>query len=243
MPIPVRTTSNRGPTGVAQVRIMSRIVKVQFDDGDLYEFSKEDCPDELLNAPFAKKSDPVELSVSLSPDGGTIFNVRPASASHIVKFNRFTAPRDQSPTPKLVERQVKQRRKDGRSFVIDEHFEYFGLLEIVAGNYEGMDLLYSMWYLWVDEDGIARLEGPNRRVQENIDLLRFAGVDLNEDTIPYTDNVIPYLESLLQRLDTPFLANLNGRGWIDSISALPEGVDLAPKKKKAKRKTAAKKKK
>lgn len=240
MPIPIRTTSNRGPSGVAQVRVMSRLVKVQFKDGDLYEFPKEDCPDELLNAPFAKKSDPVELSVSISQDGGTIFNARPAAGSHIVKFSRFTAARDQSPTPKLVERQVKQRRSDGRSFVIEEHFEYFALLGIAAGKFEGMELLYSMWYLWVDDDGIALLEGANKRIQENMDLLRYGGVDVNEDTIPYSDNIIPYLETLLKGLDTPFLANLNGRGWIDSIAALPEGVAVSPKKK-VKRKTPKKK--
>ncbi len=237
--VQTKTKSSRGPSGVATLRVMAKHVIVVLD-GDEYSFNKdsEKVPEALLNAPIAKNSAAFDASVTISARGDQLFNVRPADGSHVVKFKNFTHKKDSPPVPKLIAAKFVPTDKGG--FTIDEHLQCTAIFEIVGGKFKGMDLIYTMWYLWEDDGtGVALLEGFPKKLKENTDFLNEVGLD-KEDVIPFSDNVLPYLEELILGYDGELIATLNGKGWIDNIGPLPGGVTFkTPKKKTTKKKKKA----
>lgn len=105
------------------------------------------------------------------------------------------------------------------------------------GKYEGLRVMYQLPYLFSAVPGSPNTQilGSGRRDLEKVaGFFQAVGFDLMNREIPYSINVLPWLENTLSNVSTPFLAKVTEKGFMTDLSVLP--ADLAPKSKKAKAK-------
>jgi hypothetical protein len=226
--------SNYGPKGIADVKVLTKAVKVTFrNSGDVYEIAKEDAPDVLASGS--------DMYVKLSGDEQRIWELRPASGNHIVHFKRFRAKEDEPPTFFVTDGR-KVNLPNGKSFWDPGGPRFTTELEILEGPYAGMVIPYILDYVFAkDEDGSFYLKG---RIAKTDEFMGLAGYDWTDDELSYEENMLPSLEELLQSRDKPFMARLNGKGFVDKkgLSPLPVGYKVAKKSaRKATQKRATKK--
>lgn len=249
MPLPSAIKSNAGVRGLAEVRVLRDTIRVIFKaDGDTYELHKDGWEREtgIYNVTLNKENDKIKYS---SPPG------RPEP--YLVRFNEFgnrvgrTDDNPGVPEPKV--RPGKQMPgKNGGFYWVNDSLEASAKLVVVEhGLYEGMTIPYSLPYIFEQYPGstITMLKGTaaqNRRIE---DFLRAAGFDLLNDEIPWTSNVLPYLEFKLQEASGVFSVQLNENGFVakDGVRSIPAslvealiGDAKAAKKPKAKAKAKAK---
>lgn len=221
-----------GPSGIALVRLYKTKCKVEMEDGSLYELSKESIPSYLT------KGD--KLYVSLSEDTTRIRSARPISGTHIVGFIGYTRPegRDHPPYPVLKER--KWRDKKTGVLKRDEYYGFTARMQILEGDHEGMRLYGPLEYRFteVEQAGtqVAGIWGKTARAYVRlITFMESAGFDWDTDTIPWSENVLPFTEELLFERCQPFQVTLGGKfGWPEQYSGLSTHLVKPSKKKLAK---------
>ena len=250
MAIRTKNKSSNGMKGLAEVRVLSDYLRVIFKaDGDTYQVRKAgwDRESGLYNVTLNKANDEIAFA---SPPG--------RSEPYLVKFlefsNRVGASENNPgvPEPK-IDPGGPRVGKNGQTYYADDRLVFRAKLVVVEkGQYKGLNIIYTLPYIFTQDDlvpTLAMFEGTagQRKVLE--DFLRLAGLDMVNDEIPWSGNVLPWLESRLQAADTIFTARLNEKGFIakEGLSSIPsylitpELLGEEPEKKSA-RKPAAKSK-
>ncbi len=69
--------------------------------------------------------------------------------------------------------------------------------------------------------------------------MRAQGINLADLVIPFSPNILPWLEKYLQENAKPFMVTTNDKGFIDTRSTIP--AHLLPKDKKPAKKVSKKK--
>ena len=127
------------------------------------------------------------------------------------------------------------KRGDGQPFEIKEHLEFTALCTVTQGTWEGATVPINLEYHF-EEDGstgvTAQLIGRSRSKILLDSFLIHAGLNMEEDVIPWSENILPALEEKLQEAGQEFLMNLNDKGYVDTISAAPDAGSKKPAKKK-----------
>jgi hypothetical protein len=210
-------------------------VDVTFDDsGQTLSFSRHD-PEaigfDVEKIPFPAPSAPLpgeEASVTapnmkvyaeVSGDKKKLFGVRPLTGSFFAKVVGFAHAEDTLPAPKRYE--GMGRKKNGETFPYN--FEGFNVLvEIQEGAWAGTVYPSMLRYLFTDAgDGETcgiRTGGKHAQILANF--LENAGLDFDVDTIPLSDNVLPWLESELVSRGARFMIVV-GNGYVDSYAPAP----------------------
>lgn len=227
MPLPTAVKSNTGVRGLAEVRVLKDTVRVIFKaDHDTYEVHKDgwDRDSGLYNITLNRENDKIKYS---SPPG------RPEP--YLVRFfefgNRIGRTEDDPGVPEAKVRPGRQMpgRSGGFYFVPDMLEASAKLTVVEKGLYEGMTIPYSLPYVFEQYAGqtITMLRGTasqNRRIE---DFLRAAGFDLMNDEIPWSSNVLPYLEFKLQQAGAVFSVLLNENGFVAKDGVRPIPASLA----------------
>jgi hypothetical protein len=131
----------------------------------------------------------------------------------------FAHAEDTLPAPKRYE--GMGRKKNGETFPYN--FEGFNVLvEIQEGAWAGTVYPSMLRYLFTDAgDGETcgiRTGGKHAQILANF--LENAGLDFDVDTIPLSDNVLPWLESELVSRGARFMIVV-GNGYVDSYAPAP----------------------
>jgi hypothetical protein len=249
MAIRTKNRTSNGMKGLAEVRVLNDYLRVIFKaDGDTYQVRKDgwDRESGLYNVTLNKANDEIAFA---SPPG--------RSEPYLVKFlefsNRVGASENSPgvPEPKIDPGGPRQG-KNGQTYYAEDRLVFRAKLVVVEkGQYKGLNVVYTLPYIFTQDDlvpTLAMFEGTagQRKVLE--DFLRLTGLDMVNDEIPWSGNVLPWLEARLQAADKIFTVRLNEKGFVakDGLSSIPAYLItpemLGEEEKPAKKKAAAKSK-
>jgi len=223
--------SSIGDSGVAEVRIGKTSVRVQFaDSGITYDLNGETWKD---NRPSG------QYIVTLTKDNTKILSVKPVQGTYIFQFDSFGNRINEVPEP-AVQPGGPRQTKDGskRWFAPDSLVWRVNLKVLSEGRFEGLTVMYQLPYIFAAVPGTpnTQLLGNSRKQLEQVEeFFRAVGFDLVNREIPYSVNVLPWLEKTLQSVNTPFLAKINEKGFMSDLSVLPPELSPLSGKKKVKK--------
>jgi hypothetical protein len=215
--------------GKATIRMLKKGIRVVFDDGDVYDLSPTDVPENIVGG---------KAYVELNRDGTKMYTFRPYQGNYFVRFAGFASREGEPPVPRLRRGGKQTNRRTGETYYAADSLTATALFEIVDGRFKGV-LLPKYLYLtnsYGDElfqeyenSGVAVLvlsPAPNSRSARLEQFLTLCGLDWDKDQIPYSDNVLPAIEEILLSKNVILSASVTETGWVDTLSELPEGVKL-----------------
>ena len=251
--IRTKNKANTGVKGLAEVRVLAEYLRVIFKaDGDTYQVRKDgwDRESGVYNITLNKSNDEISFA---SPPG--------RSDPYLVKFlgfsNRVGASENNPgvPEPK-IDPGGPRAGKNGQTYYAEDRLVARAKLVVVEkGSYKGLNVVHTLPYIFAQDDlvpTLAMFEGTAGQRKALEDFLQTAGLDMVNDEIPWSGNVLPWLESRLQAADKVFTVRLNEKGFVakDGLSTIPAylitpemlGETEKPAKKKAPAKKVAAKK-
>jgi hypothetical protein len=256
MPLPTKVRKNSGVSGLAEVRVLDKSLRVIFQaDHDTYETHKNgwDRESGLYNITLERTNDAIKF---IAPPG--------RSEPYLVKFLEFgnrvggseTSPG--IPEPKINPGGTYPGKNGGVYTVPDQLVGAAKFVVVEKGKYKGLNISYRVPYIFELYPGstIAMLVGTKAQNKSVEDFLRIVGnFDFANEEIPFSSNILPWLEARVQAANAVFSVQLNERGFVDkdglrsipSFLITPEmlGEEEAPvkkaKKPAAKAKAKAKK--
>lgn len=217
-----------GPQGNAKVTIGNRVVRIALN-GEVYELPL-DAWDKNLPAG--------EYSLTLSKGLDKVMGVRPPyPGTHIVKFAEFANRLNEIPEPK-IQRGGPRHTKNGGSYIAPDKLVFTSLLEVCDGSqYDGLKLTDTHTYGFEpvpgSPDAMVTMEGQ-KDLERFETFMRVQGLPLADLIIPYSSNVLPWLEDQLQTRGKMFMVTTDDKGFVDTRSPAP--AHLLPKKATPKKK-------
>jgi len=215
MSIPV-SKGGKGSSGPAEVTVTSNKIRVVFigtkdkPDGQVIDVLREDAPDYMVSG---------RQLVTLSSDNTKIFNARPIGGSHLAEFIGFASKDAEPPTPRKVDAKAGTSRA-GKPYKIPEHLEFTALFRITRGTWKGYQIANNLFYAFLPyEGGITQIKGAGS--DKLTQFLEVTGIDFVTDDIPFSENVLVYLEKLLLSRNKQLIISLTQEGWVDSVVEAP----------------------
>jgi len=216
------TKSSFGPNGLAEVRVLANKIKVIFEDGDIYELPLEAWD-------TARK--PGNYYIGLNKDRTDIaFLNPPPGRTWTTRFREFKREGAEIPMP-YVEPGGMRQKKDGGTFYAESELRAKALLSILEpdGKYDGLTLTVIIPYIFdqsPNNPSATIMYGKKGQIARAERLLRLAGFDFATDQIPYSPNVLPFLETMLKERDRVFTATTNDKGFVTELGELPVGFQV-----------------
>jgi len=210
-----KVKKNSGVSGLAEVRVLVDSLRVIFKaDGDTYQVEKNgwDRESGIFNVTLEKTNDAIKF---ISPPG--------RAEPYLVKFLEFGNRVGRSDTnPGVAEPKIDPGgnypgRNGGTYYVPDQLVGSAKLVVVEKGNYKGMTIPFKVPYIFEPAPGttLTMLVGSKSQNKKVEDFLRIAGMDLLNEEIPFSTNVLPWLEARLQVANKVFSVQLNERGFVD----------------------------
>lgn len=222
-------TTSKSKTVVGSIDWTGEVVKVSAD-GVLREFPKENVSKYMK---FPEGITQLQMAaIRFSDDEQYLKGLSPVLSEHPMSFNHFKAEADCPPTWTTQEGGKRQRKDGSGSWMAEDKAVFSAILVIVDGVWKGVDTVLFMDYLFKpdkENPNLTSLHGssnsaPFKRIK---DFLRVAGLDLQTDNLPHSDNVLPNLESLLQAKARVFRGAFNAKGYIEALVDQQVGVSVA----------------
>jgi len=218
-----------GPSGVADVKVNTKSVRIVFEGGDVYELELS-----AWNMDYASG----KYRVTLSKAADKVIGISPITGTYIVRFKEFGNRTDGIPMPKIQHGGVRQGKKG--KWMAPDKMVFHALLEVIGDDlYGGLEIRQILSYGFESMSGtpFATVSVEGQRDLERIEsFLRLSGYDMNVD-IPYAPNVLPWLEESLKRAAKPFMVTTNAEGFIDSMAEVPASLLSSISKPTTKKKT------
>lgn len=238
MPVQSKVKKNVGVQGVADVRILKDALRINFADGDSYQIEKGDW-----KYPAGK------YNITLTSQGDKVLFVSPPPlTTHLVRFEHFgNRGQNDIPSPYIQRGGPRQSKSGGSYYAPDELKASARLVVVGTSPYEGLGIVYTFPYSFEPQPGtpFTLISATASRLAKIEEFLRVAGLDLLKDDIPFSDNVLPWLESKFQSAGKIFQVALNDKGFVQTLTEVPTYLlppALTDKKSKAapKKRTAKK---
>lgn len=216
---------NFGPSGPASINVIGKQLQVIFDEkNEVVNLLTDVLPPEVVVNKLPKNKK-YFVSVNGARDKLTAF--RPWEGSYICEFIDLKKKPGQPPIHEFPRNRVGQGPTG--PYPKDWH-EFSANVRIVEPPYAGLVVAVKLrYYFGIDaEEGLAVITGEGKHAQY---LGRFIEVnvgDLEKVRIPFSDNILPQLETLLQKERRPFLLIMS-KGWPDSFGEAPAAYRKAGK--------------
>lgn len=220
MAIPTEKRGGTGKKGMAEVRVkedMDMLV-IKFDDSD-----------DLIKVEY----DPTKVGyvsngryrVSMSASGDKIFGMTPEKGTYIVRYDGMVAKEGQVPSPFVV-KGGERKRKDGGTFKAEDYLAFTVLLRIVSKENKGVHLPVQLTYSFEQykDTGETLILLGRVAYERTAQFLEYAGIDFNTDTIPYSENILPWIDETLQKRNVKFQVSLKD-GYVDDMFQLAKELD------------------
>ncbi len=216
-----------GPTGLAEVKVLSKTIRIAFkESGDIFELP--------MDAWEGKRPSGTYI-VTLNKSADKIIGLKPIKGSYLVKFNKFANRVGEVPQTRIQKGGPRTNQK-GQKYILPDKLVFDALLSVVDHDlYENLNILLILPYGFEPEPGTPNttISVSGKRDLENIEtFMRLAGYDFNKD-MPYSPNVLPFLEEDLRRQGKVFMVTIGDNGFIDTMAEVP--ASLLPKPKKGKK--------
>jgi len=240
MPINTKIKKNTGAAGLADVRVLNNgSLRVVFANNEVYEVEGEGW-----SYPTGK------YAVTLDALGTKVLFVGPPPlTTHLVRFKQFSN-RGRNDIPEVkVQRGGPRQKKDGGTYIAPDELKAYCKLEVVGeGPYVGMDIVYSFSYAFEPEPGTpnAIISATAGRLVAIEEFLRINGIDFLKEDLPFSSNVLPWLEKRFLAAGKVYQVALNEKGYVKQITEvpaylLPKNLTGAKAAKKVAKKAPAKK--
>lgn len=202
--------------GVGVLQIVGDKVVITMNDKRYEDVAKSSLPEGVVSGE--------QYAIRLSGDGTDLYSLRPLSASVVVMFEKFIGKKDEPPSPTI--QKGGPREKDGKKWFQEDHLVFTALLKVVSKRYKGIEIPYIMDYTFRQYENTSDTIIPfgNKRKQQVVDFLKFFGWDPETDVIPFSENVLPFLEKLLHSKGVKVLATLDDKGWVKDLSPFSDDL-------------------
>lgn len=222
---------------MARVTAKADRIRIEMqDDGMRYEVFKEDCVDLypiLAGITEAKNGRAETLFVKMNKEGTKLYNVNPpGNKSYFCRFAGFSHEKDKPPVPRSIpSRSITTAA--GKSFTFPEHMGTYAQFKIQSGDYEGLMITNEVAYAFAPYgENNTCLKGTGSKKTE--EFLTVCGFDLSTEDIPYSDNLLPYIQEKILDHDILLIVKLTETSFVESITQAPEGTAIPNKKKPVK---------
>ncbi len=207
-----------GIEGEAEVFVTNQgtIRLTMVEGGKRFEIFKDDAP----NVP-----DTVQKAfVKLNAEGTKIWSIAPLPGTCFVKLLKFSSKENEPPIPWMSKERMFE--KGGQKGIIKPQLMFTVQYIVTSGPNKGLTCSMSVPYAfkpWTEgaETPVAQIAGQGVRKLE--EWLRINGIDFVQDSIPFSENILPALEKMLLPRAKTLIAEVGKRGWINSLMAAPEG--------------------
>lgn len=233
----VPTEPNFGPSGPATVNIVGKTLQIIFDQGN----EVVNLATDLLPPDVDVKHLPTKKKYSVLVDGTRtkLNGFCPYEGSYTCEFLEFKKKPGQPPMHDYPRNRVGQGPNGPYA---KDWQEFTAILRILEEPYTGLLVSTKLrYYFGIDEEtGNAVIKGEGKHSQKLGRFIEVACGDFEKVVIPFSDNVLPPLERLLQEQHRPFLIVMS-KGFVDSFGEAPAIYLKTVAKKKAAKKVTAKK--
>lgn len=206
--------SQYGPSGPGSVRFNKNYVKVVSEAGDVWEITYENVAQEVIQKHQAK------IWFQLNLDETALQAIRPLDGTFLCRFGGFTRrgenedaePFDKKGGPREFTRPSGKVSK----WIEPDRRKFTNILVIASGPFEGYSYIYSLDYLFTPAgSGMCKLQTTRAGWLDKLEkFLDVCGWNRETTAIPWSENVLPYLEQRLLDLapDHTFLVSVVN-GW------------------------------
>ena len=196
-----------GDSGLATVKVFDDKILVTFDDPpQKFEILPEDAPKGVVLKNLKYNS-------TMAQENDKIRYIKPKDGSYLVKFKEFAHKEGEQPTFKVVE----PNKWAGR------HLEFTMVMKITKGDYEGLEITRNLWYIFEKFEQTDEIQFGGKGSRNVEDALTAFGMDLIEDSPPYSENILPALQEILLKKDVTALAIVE-KGFVKKIEEAPQGI-------------------
>lgn len=222
---------NQGESGVALATLLKSGLKVVFDQtGNAYQV--EDV-EKWKGRPNGK------YRITMTQRGDQILFVNPMPGQYVGEFGGIGGRVNDVPEI-AIQRGGPRQTLDGRSWWADDQMVWKPQVKVITeGIYKDMLVTYVIPYCFAPVPGtqFTKITGTRAAVNQNENFLRAMGMDLLNTEIPFSQNVLPWLEAHLLEVKQPFLFSIDENGFIDrkSLSSVPPELLARSVKKTTKR--------
>lgn len=222
-----------GPSGLGDVRFNKTetgqvtSVKIVAADGTVYPIAAENVDENVIpnSMPGAY--------FSLSFDETRLTAVRPFSGMFPVRFTELRRRGEE----KLLEPYLKRGGTRTRilpsgkvsKYPVPDQLRFTSVLTIFAGPMKGYSYIYWLPYIFErggQNEAMAKSKSPGALARLGT-FLKLTGWDVDDDNkqIPYSDNVLPYLErALLAEAEAHPFMTIVENGWPVRLEPIPLGM-------------------
>lgn len=224
-----------GPSGLGNVKFNKKkngqisSVKVVSEDTTVYPISADNIGDGVIT------DSRNGIYYQLSPDETKLTTIRPWDGIHPVQFGGFTRRgEDQEEAEPYVKRGGKRTKThpSGKTstYTVQDQLRFTSVLEIVGGDFKGYSAIYWLQYIFErGNDGVAKAVSRSGIALDKLkEFMSLAGWDTDNEPIPYSENVLPYLErELLDRAsNNTFITTFEG-GWPTNLEEMQTGLTFS----------------
>ena len=223
MAIGNKPNSPFGKQGLAEVRILKTGVRVLFQDNsnDIFDIQNTE-----KKAAWEEGRPGGMFRITLNRNNDRIFMVRPPEGVYVFSFTEFARGYDQQTKerflkPPKIQRGGKRNGKNGTWYQPDRMVAT-ARCTVHSSDKKYNDLVCTVnipytWQEGMPGDG-AIFTGEAYEVAQLQNFLDLGGVDFEKDTVPYSENVLPVLEHLMQRETNKFTSEINEGGFMSAKS-------------------------
>lgn len=225
------TEPNFGPSGPATVNIVGKTLQIIFDQGN----EVVNLPTDVLPPEVDLKHLPLKRKYSVLIDGTRtkLNGFHPNDGSYTCEFLEFKKKPGQPPMHDFPRNRVGQGPNGPYA---KDWQEFTAILRIVEEPFTGLLVSVKLrYYFGIDEETQqAVIKGEGKHSQFLGRFIEVACGDFEKVQIPFSDNILPALERLLQAAHRPFLIVMS-KGFVDSFGEAPAIYLKAAAKKTAKK--------
>ena len=210
----VKERKNIGVSGYADVRVNKNSLRVGFLDGETFDLDLDQWEEKRPGGKF---------NITLSRDNTKIFGVRPIAGSYILRFAGFGNRIEDVPEPK-IQRGGKRQKKDGGYFYAPDRMVFIPQFAVHAeGKYDGLLVATFLPYVFEPVQGtdLTQINGRRGEITQVENFLSICGFDVMRDEIPYSNNILPWLERYLYAKNEPVMGSINDKGFVADLSVIP----------------------
>jgi len=227
------TAFETGPKGLGEFQFVEEgLVQVVNEAGIIYQIT----PDKVLTPlPEMAVGDRLQqVYFRLNSDEDTLYDLRPfgdpiAPPWFIARYKRAPHKEGEAPTHYFKDERtvnyVDERGKP-RSFV-DPACEQFNVMaEIISGPFKNCEVKIHLGYFYFEDtqEGGTRWRGKGSIGTFTDAFLTQAGFDWNNDTIPFSDNVVPQVDEILTARAPVHAFKIKiKKGWVKEVQPVEEG--------------------
>ena len=228
-------TYEQGPKGLGELRVLKDgVLQIINDEGIVYNIQPKNV---LTPIPELKEGDRLtNIHFKLNTDEDSLYELRPYGEPKgpnwfVVRYKK--APHREGEEPDHYTKEGRkvtywdEKERKNKSFYDPEAEQWNALVEIVDGQFKGCEIKVYLGYFFFEDptqEGATMFRGKGGLGTFTDVFMTLAGYDWSNDIIPFSNNVVPEVDRILQERSEDHLFRVRIRkGYIKEAQGVEEG--------------------